>query len=331
LKNEHLKAAIIGLGKMGLLHACILKVMPNIDVVALCDKGALIRKVCGKLFPGILIADDVAKLSRQALDIVYVTTPIPSHFFIVKTIYSENIAKNVFCEKTLASDHERAIQLCELAQKSKGANMVGFMKRFGVTFLKTKSLLDQRMLGDVVSFDAYAFSSDFVESTGNQPASGGRGGVLGDLGSHVIDLAFWFFGDLDVESASLLPKGGVAEDAVTFDVKGSSSLIGRFDVSWCKKDYRMPEFGFRIQGTKGVIDVNDDAVKLEIGEEESRRWFKHDLGDSVGFLVGGPEYYREDAHFIECAMRNSIAEPSFNTAAKVDYLIGRVKSEATKK
>jgi len=331
LKNKHLNAAIIGLGKMGLLHACILKVMPNVDLVALCDKGALIRKVCGKLFPGILITDDVAKLSRQALDVVYVTTPIPSHFFIVKTIYSENIAKNVFSEKTLASDHERALQLCGLAQRSQGANMVGFMKRFGVTFRKTKSLLDQRMVGDVVSFDAYAFSSDFVESTGNQPVSGARGGVLGDLGSHVIDLALWFFGDLNVESAKLLPVGGIPEDSAAFDVKGSDRVIGRFDVSWRKKDYRMPEFGFRIQGTKGIINVNDDVVKLELGEKESRRWFRHDLNDNVDFLVGGPEYYREDAHFIECVIRNSIAEPSFHTASRVDYLIGQVKSEAAKK
>jgi len=322
-----MKVGIVGLGKMGLLHACILNVMPNIRLAAMCDKGSLVRKVSGKIFPNALITDDVTKLARQNLDVVYVTTPIPSHFFIVKTIYSENIATNIFCEKTLASDFERANQLCELAEDAGGVNMVGFMKRFGVTFLRVKSLLEQRTLGDLLSFDAYAFSSDFAHVAEGKRVSAGRGGVLGDLGSHVIDLASWFFGDLNVETAQVLSLGaGGSEDSATFTVRGPNRLTGRFDISWCKKDYRMPEFGFVLRGTKGIVDVNDDTIKLKLGEKEPQRWFRHDLGDSVGFLVGGPEYYREDAHFLECVAGGSAAEPGFRTASKVDFLIDQIKS-----
>jgi predicted dehydrogenase len=331
LKNECLNAAIVGLGKMGILHACILKAIPNVRLVALCDKGSLIRRVAKRILPDTLITDDVAKLSRQDLDLIFVTTPIPSHFFVLRTIYSENIARNVFSEKTLASDYEHARQLCELAQRSEGVNMVGFMKRFGVTFLRTKSLLDEGVLGEIVSFDAYAFSSDFVGVIESRPVSGGRGGVLGDLGSHVIDLALWFFGDLNVESAKLFPAGEASEDSATFNVKGSDGLAGRFDVSWCKEDYRMPEFGFAIRGTKGVVNVNDDQIMLELGGKELCKWFRHDLCDNVGFLVGGSEYYREDKYFVECTMQHSSAEPSFQTASQVDRLVDQVKAEGSEK
>ncbi len=110
------------------------------------------------------------------------------------------------------------------------------------------------MLGDIVSFKAYAFWSDFAEAAKGSTVSKGRGGVLFDLGSHVMDLALWFFGDLDVTSAKvdlrLVPD---SEDTVTFSVASSNNLTGNFDVSWCKKGYRMPEFGLSLIGTKGTL------------------------------------------------------------------------------
>jgi len=39
--------------------------------------------------------------------------------------------------------------------------MVGYMKRFAITFTKAKSILDQGTLGEITSFDAHAYSSDF--------------------------------------------------------------------------------------------------------------------------------------------------------------------------
>ena len=43
--NKKLKVGVIGLGKMGLLHASILNVMPNVQLAALCDKSWFMRKL----------------------------------------------------------------------------------------------------------------------------------------------------------------------------------------------------------------------------------------------------------------------------------------------
>ena len=69
-----LRIAIVGLGKMGLLHACLLNVLPRVKLVALCDKGGLIRKVAGRLFRDVRMTDDVGQLAGLGLDAVYVTT-----------------------------------------------------------------------------------------------------------------------------------------------------------------------------------------------------------------------------------------------------------------
>jgi predicted dehydrogenase len=316
---------------MGLLHACTLNVLPNVKLAALCDKSTIIRKICGKLFRGVQLTGDVEELSDLDLDAVYITTPIPSHSVIAKAVYFNKIARNVFVEKTLASNYRDAEELCKLAERAGGINMVGYMKRFAVTFKKAKDLLDRKVLGELVSFNAYAYSSDFAEAKETSNASASVGGVLGDLGSHAVDLALWFFGDFQVASANIKSLSGAgSEDFVDFAVRKADGLDGRFDISWCKREYRMPEFGLSIEGTEGLMKVNDDEVELDLRGKKLRTWYRHDLDDSVGFLLGAPEYFREDEHFIESILTARSAESSFHTAAKVDYVIDQVKREANK-
>jgi len=42
--DKKLRVAVIGLGKMGLLHAGILSVLPDVELVALCEKSARAKK-----------------------------------------------------------------------------------------------------------------------------------------------------------------------------------------------------------------------------------------------------------------------------------------------
>lgn len=106
--KEKLKVAVVGLGKMGILHSCILNTIPNVQVTAICDKSRATRKFPKKIYDETRMVDDVEKLSDLNLDAIYITTPIPSHFPVAKTIYSEKIACNLFVEKPLqrpASKH----------------------------------------------------------------------------------------------------------------------------------------------------------------------------------------------------------------------------------
>jgi predicted dehydrogenase len=320
--------AVVGVGKMGLVHASIFSTLPNVDLVALCDKSTLIRKFCSKLLSGVHIVDDITKMSDLDIDIVCVTTPIPSHYSIINSLYSNKKTPNMFVEKTLSSSYSDSEKLCELAKNSGRVNMVGYMKRFAVTFNKAKELLGQGAIGSIYSFEAHAYSSDFFGLNNPSQKSSSRGGVLSDLGSHVIDLSLWFFGDLQVQ-----PNKITAEDiqnTVQFNVKNGDSVEGIFDVSWCKEGYHVPEFGLLIKGSKGKIIVDDDVVKLEPDSGQLIQWHRHDLNDNVGFLLGAPEYFREDEYFIKSILNGINAEPSFATASKVDYIIGKVFNGAEK-
>lgn len=318
MSRRNLKVAVVGLGKMGLLHSCILNVLPDIQLVALCEKNALTCRLMRKLFNRIQIVNDAKALAKFDVDVVYVTTPIPSHFQIVKAIYAENIARNLFVEKTLAASHEEARELCALAQNARGIDMVGYLRRFYVTFRKAKDILSRGILGELLSFRAYAFSSDFL---GHETSVAPRGGVLRDLGCHALDLGLWFFGDMKVCEAQTVQLSIPSASTLSFKVRNSAGAEGLFQVSWCRKDYRTPEVGFSIIGSKGIMDVNDDKVEIRLGTCESVTWYRQDLDDSVPFWLGLPEYYREDSYFIGSILDNRTAEPSFSTAARVDELI----------
>ena len=329
LSGESLRVAVVGLGKMGLLHASILNVLPNVEIVAFCEKSRLLRKFLKNIFDGIRVLDDVEKLSDLGLDAIYITTPIPAHFLVAKTVYLEKIARNLFVEKTLARSHEEAEELCELADSFGGVNMVGYLRRFGVAFRKAKDLLAEDAIGKVSSFRAYAYSSDLLGSEKGSRALSSRGGVLGDLGCHAIDLALWFFGGFQVDSAELTSsnKDG-SEDSAHFRARNSSGLEAEFNVSWCMENYRMAEVGFSISGSKGFLEVNDDKLELRLKAGESFTWYRHDLQDNVPFSLGLPEYYREDLHFVESVWDGCSAEPSFYAASKVDKIIGQVVQRA---
>ena len=322
---DKLKVAVVGFGKMGILHAGILNALPKVKLVAVCEKSGLIRRFMRKLFRDVSVVGDVDELLDLDLDAVYVTTPISCHFAVVKSIYDLKVASNVFVEKPLASNYGEARELCGLARRLGGVNMVGYMRRFSVTFRKAKELLSQGVIGEPVSFSAYAYSSDFFGVDKNSKVRTPKFGVLRDLGCHAIDLALWFFGDFKVKNAkidSLFGEG--SEDSAFFEVETDDGVGGKFDVSWCRDGYRMPEVGFTVEGSRGVIRVNDDELELSLNDREKFRWFRHDLRDGVGFWLGAPEYYREDECFVEIVMRGGSVEPCFETSAKVDRLIDEV-------
>lgn len=327
--SRELNIAVVGMGKMGILHSAVLRVIPRVRLVALCEKSAFTVRLLKKLYKNVQVVDDLEKLADQPIDAVYVTTPIPSHFPIAKTILQKRIASNLFVEKTLANNYEQSKELCEIANHVGSITMVGYLRRFYVTFKKSKDLISEGSIGELRSFKAHALSSDLLQARKDSQVSASRGGVLRDLGCHAIDLALWFFGDLTISSARLksnTPNG--SEDIVSFKVENSEGLDGDFDISWCNENYRMPEVEFSVTGSRGVLQVNDDMVKMKLNNGKTSTFYRHDLDDTVPFWLGLPEYYREDFDFVNAVMANGRAEPDFMTASRVDSVIDQVLKRA---
>jgi predicted dehydrogenase len=327
ISMKKLRVAVIGLGKMGLLHAGLLGSMNDVELVALCDQKKLLLRIAKKVFKEkITVVNNIQALANLNLDAVYVTTPIPTHYRVIDSIYDGNIARNIFVEKTLSWHADESNKLCQKAKESNGANMVGYQKRYSVTFVKAFKLLKDQAIGDLTNFKAYAYSSDFlgVKREDAFKIFASRGGVLRDLGSHAISLALWYFGDLrSVVPDDKSDAGPNYGETVSFQSK-AGNLEGSIEASWCKEGYRMPEIGVLIEGDKGNLIVNDDKVFVKFKNGSSQELFRQDLDDSVNFVLWSPEYYREDRNFVECALNGYIPNPNFFEGAKVDQIIESV-------
>lgn len=317
------RVAVIGLGKMGLLHASILSAIPGVQLVSLCDQKKTIVRIAKEfLNQETKVVTDLTLLSNEDLDAIFVTTPITTHFKVIETIYTKKISKNVFTEKTLAKKYDEAEKICEIAEHYGGVNTVGYQKRYCVTYKKALELLNQEIIGIPNRFRAYSYSSDFVGFSQKDLTriSDSRGGLIRDLGAHALSLAFWFFGDIITDSEPDI------DNAARFSVKVQSlrGVEGQIETSWCEKGYRIPETGIVIEGTKGILSATEDKIQVKSQQGEIKSYYRQDLNDNVSFLLWAPEYYREDASFIQSAMSNEQLELDFSEGSKIDKLIEQV-------
>ena len=325
-----IRVGVIGFGKMGLLHASILSVLPCVQLVAVCERNLPTRISASRLLNRVKVVRSMEELSLLGLDAAYVTTPASSHFAVAAAVYSKHIAKHVFVEKPLACSGDEATRLCSLAEDAGGVNMVGYNRRFIPIFVKAKEIVDDGILGEVGYFEARAHSSDFVGTSRNAGPPAAIGGVLSDLGCHAIDLALWFLGSLEIVSARTQSRSGSdSEDSAHFSVRSPGGFDGEFHISWCMEDYRLPEIALLVQGSKGEISVNEDTLKLNLNKGQSTIWHRPNLDDKASYLLGGTEYFREDEVFARAILGECAGEPDFRAAAVVDRMIDQVRLVAS--
>jgi len=328
--------SVIGLGKMGLLHAAIVNSLPDANVTSVCEKDLFLSTAAKAVLPkNITVYRDVKKmLSEQRPDAVFVTTPIDTHVSIVEDLLKTETNLSVFVEKPLAVSHEQARIACEAAKGSRGVHMVGFQKRFSPVFQKAKQLLTEDIIGDSIFFRAYCLSSDVLREGSAWRSKKGSGGVLLDSAPHLLDILIWFFGEpTSVMAVKKQVYSREVEDYVHATLSFESSLQGHLDACWSLSNYRLPEFFLEIHGKNGMLTVTDDFVKITPGKQTGRNggsqtYYRQSFQTPVPFLLTDPEYTLEDAAFLDAIRTRTTPEANFVQAAKVNALIDRILENA---
>ncbi|MHB1907780.1 MAG: Gfo/Idh/MocA family protein [Nitrososphaerales archaeon] len=328
------KIGIVGLGKMGLLHAGILNALPSCSVTSITEKESMLTRFAKKLLPNLKFYTSLEDmlLKEHELDAIYVTTPISSHLPIIEKIATVRSDIGVFMEKPLAGNYYEAREISELSSKARIKGMVGFQKRFSPVFQKGKQFLESGVLGEPVSFSSYSYVSGVFNKGRGWRFKAGQGGALLDLGSHLIDILLWYFSDpISVEGSTESRYSKEVDDSARGTLKFKSGLIGSFDISWSIEGYRLPEIGVNIVGTKGKIWITDDSLKLELRQDSVQmrsgkyHFMKPEFDSAVDYLIGDPEYCIEDKHFTDCLSNQIMPQPDFWIGARVNHVIENLK------
>ena len=239
-----MKISVIGLGKMGLLHAGIVNSLPDARVTAVCETDFFLSTAAKALLPKeIAVYRDLNKMIlEEDPDAIYVTTPIDTHVPIINDSFRAKSNLSMFVEKPLVSSYDEAKVACEAASRSSGINMVGFQRRFSPIFRKAKDLLTENAVGEPIFFRSQFLSSDVLREGSGWRSKKGSGGVLLDSAPHLLDTLIWFFGEpTSVLAAKRKIYSSMVDDYVHALFSYASGLQGHMDVCWSASSYRLPE------------------------------------------------------------------------------------------
>ncbi len=328
-KTAPARIGMIGLGKMGVLHAGIFNALPNAEVRAMCDKDALLIKMGKKVFPDIGLYTDFKKMiEKEELDAVVITTPIHTHAPITKDLLTNGHSPAIFVEKPLASDFSSASQVSELAQEKGIVTGVGYQKRYASTFREGKRLLEEGILGELLFFKSHSYVSYIFRQSKGWRFEEGSGGALLELGVHLVDLLPWYFGDwISVKTVKRQLYSGKVEDYMHAMIEFDSGLVGSIDISWSIRNYRLHENCIEVHGQNGILTVNEDYIKLQLDEPAGiysqgvTVIYKQAFDDNLPFLLADPEFVKQDQEFVDCVLNGKATSTSFEKTTKTNALM----------
>jgi predicted dehydrogenase len=249
-----IRLGMIGLGRFAELHARILSRLPNVEVVAACDRNPERHARFREWFPNARFYTEWSELIAAAgLDAVDVLTPEHLHAEPVKAALRQGL--HVFVEKPLAHHPETAAELVREAKTSGRILMTGHLLRFDARYAAAKERLARGDAGAIRSIYAKRNNWQAAFSTYN------RIEPVFILGIHDIDLMHWYMED-DVRQVYAIrsaPNGSEAADMNWAILHFNKGGVGIIECNWLLPD-NGPSFQdvrMEITGDKGSVQIID--------------------------------------------------------------------------
>ena len=236
----------------------------NARLYAICDVATDLRdRMAATHAPQKSYADYDAMLADPDLDAVIIATS--DAFHVPASEKALQAGKHVLCEKPLATGLPEAEELGKVVARSGKLFQVGHMKRYDIGLQAAKHFIDTEM-GEIVALKAWYCDSThryamtdavqplIVKSAqarkpdGDPKANLARYYMLAH-GSHLIDTARYFAGDIVSVSARLSGTKGM--HCWFVDVEFASGTLGHLDLTVAvRMDWHE---GFQIYGQHGSI------------------------------------------------------------------------------
>ncbi len=233
------------------------------------------------------------------------------------SIAAAQAGKHVLCEKPLGRTAEESKTMLEAVQKAGVKHMVAFNYRFVPAIRQMRMLIESGALGRIYHFRA-SYLQEWIMPHYNMPMiwrlqkKAAGSGALGDLGSHIVDLARYLVGD--VTSVSAMTKTFIPErpwgdgtmgkvdvdDAFAAVVEFENGALGTLEATRFAAGRKNAQT-LEINGEKGSLRFD-----LERMNEMEAFWIDDEPKETRGFhnvLVSEPyhpwwEYWWPQGHMI---------------------------------
>jgi scyllo-inositol 2-dehydrogenase (NADP+) len=287
-----LRVAIVGYGLSGrCFHAPLIATTDGLEVASVVTSSAERRAEVEAEHPGARVVATLDGALDDAPDLLVVAVPNTVHVEVTTAAIEARVP--VVVDKPLASTVAEAEGLVEQARAA-GVPLTVFQnRRWDTDQLTLRRLLDQGALGDVARYESRFERwrpEPKAEAWRESLSSEEGGGVLLDLGAHLIDQAVHLFGPPSHVYAEVAARRGTEGDDDAFVALRHRG--GTVSHLWCSAVAAVPAPRLRVQGSAAgflVAGLDPQEALLRAGERPTGPDFGMPAESDYPRLVRGDE------------------------------------------
>lgn len=233
------KLGFLGTGWIGRHRLEAVRDSGEAEIAAIADIMPENAQEAANLVSTAKVVESLDDLLEMDLDGIVIATPSASHCSQAIRALDHGLA--VFCQKPLGRNVQETELVVAAARKSNRLLSVDFSYRFTEGIQKMYDLVQTGELGDIYAADLVFHNAYGPDKPWFYNVKLSGGGCLMDLGSHLMDLALWFFNFpvIKTVSSSIFSQGRqmkcsseqVEDYAVVSMVLENGSIV-RIACSW---------------------------------------------------------------------------------------------------
>jgi predicted dehydrogenase len=321
-----LRVAVIGCGYFATNHLNAWRRLEGVEIAAVCDIDEKKARAAAERF-GVprWFTDAATMLGEVQPDFVDVVTTMASHRALVTLCASRGLP--VIVQKPFGPTYADCLAMVEACQKSSARLMVHENFRFQPPLRRVRNVLDTGVVGQPLWARISFRTGQDVKAPQPYLYDEERFIIL-DLGPHVLDVARFYLGDVDLVFARhrRVDPRIRGEDMATIVLGHENGATSVVDFTY--ESRKLPDFASQtlvtIEGTTGAVELGPDfklgvtangKLTVENARTSSEVWTteeRHPALDSVCLA---------QAHWLECFRSGREPETSGRDSLKTYAII----------
>ena len=271
------KICVVGLGRVSKSHlAGMREISEAVEIAAIVSSDPDKRKTFSSEYS---VPKTYASLDGALKDpeIEAVDLCLPNHVHREVAVRCAEAGKHILVEKPMANTVEDCEKMIRAADKAGVSLMVGQSRRFHDAVFKSKQLLDEGRIGDLLSVTGLLFAYLGHPPTQWWASKAKTGGLMIPLwGNHIIDYVLWMFGENPTHVFCEALRNNTSwegEDEVALLIGFQGNRHATIKMSWNTRLQDGGEWDGKgkmlssadivyeryVQGTTGTLHLNDET------------------------------------------------------------------------
>ena len=245
---------VIGVGAMGENHVRVYHKMEEANLMGVSDVSERALKKIEKKYGAKGYTNYCELLANPEIEVVSVCVPTTFHHAVVMEAIRHK--KHVLVEKPIAFTLTEAEEMIAAAKEAGVILATGHVERFNPAVQKAKELIDDGVIGDIVSA--------FAKRVGPLPPRIKDVGVSIDLAIHDLDIMNYLFEEEITQVYGTMNSSfddSEFEDHAEIMVSFDNESTGIIEVNWLTP-YKRREL--ELTGTAGIISVDYIQQSIEV-------------------------------------------------------------------